>query len=145
MEGRDLLETIEKAIRFDRDECRWQILGEAAQVHISDERAHILGALEEATEPLSPKEIMLAIGRADRNAIDQLLFKMARVGEVEKVGRGKYVLPKVRIGATVAHQPRDEGVGRRELERFEVDQLPENRPGRDFGLVVDRARRRLGQ
>jgi len=42
---------------------------------------------------MSPKEIMLAIGRPDRNAVDQLLFKMKRKGEVEKTSRGKYALP----------------------------------------------------
>ena len=36
---------------------------------------------------------MAATGRSDRHAIDQLLFKMVRGGEVVKVGRGRYALP----------------------------------------------------
>ena len=38
-------------------------------------------------------EIMAATERNDRNAIDQLLFKMHRDGELVRVRRGVYALP----------------------------------------------------
>jgi hypothetical protein len=93
VEGRDLPETIEMAANFDREACRWKILGAAPDVHRSNARAKILAALEQATEPMGPKDIMAATGRTDRNAVDQLLFKMTQDGDVEKAGHGKYVLP----------------------------------------------------
>jgi hypothetical protein len=90
--GRDI-EEIEAAVTFNRDACRWQILGEAAEVRRSDERGVILQALQDADEPMSPKDIMLAAELTNRNAVDILLFKMAKAGEVEKVGRGLYSIP----------------------------------------------------
>jgi hypothetical protein len=38
-------------------------------------------------------ELMAATERRDRNAVDQLLFKMQRDDEVERIKRGVYVLP----------------------------------------------------
>jgi hypothetical protein len=38
IQGRDLIEAVEKAVRFDRDTCRWRIPGEAVEVHRSEIR-----------------------------------------------------------------------------------------------------------
>ena len=43
---------------------------------------------------MSVVEIMAATERTDRNAIDQLLFKMGRDGEIKRVRRGIYSLPE---------------------------------------------------
>ncbi|MGP0092686.1 MAG: AAA family ATPase [Xanthobacteraceae bacterium] len=90
--GRDI-EQAELAIAFNKATCRWTILGAAAEVHRSEERSRVLTALAEADEPLGPKEIMAALGRNDRNAVDALLFRMAADGDIDKVGRGKYAIP----------------------------------------------------
>ncbi|MDP2355208.1 MAG: AAA family ATPase [Beijerinckiaceae bacterium] len=90
--GRDV-EEIESAVTFDPAQCRWLILGKASEVRRSDERTAIIDVLREATEPLAPKEIMLGVEGSSRNAIDILLFKMAKAGEVVKAGRGLYTLP----------------------------------------------------
>jgi hypothetical protein len=90
--GRDV-ESAELAVQFNKETCRWMVLGSAFDVHRSDERTRILAALSEVTEPLSPHEIMVAVGRRDRNAVDQLLFRMVKAGEIIKPGRGKYALP----------------------------------------------------
>jgi len=45
VEGRDLIEPVEKAISFDRETCRWTILGEAAEILRSGERSRVLVAL----------------------------------------------------------------------------------------------------
>jgi RecA-family ATPase len=68
----------------------WSILGEAADVRRTDERAQILSALLTADEPMNPKEISVATGHG-RNSTDQLLYKMAKAGEIEKTGRGLYI------------------------------------------------------
>jgi len=90
--GRDI-EAAELAIQFNKGTCRWALLGSAADVHRSDQRARVLAALAEAEGPLTPKEIMLATDRRDRNSLDQLLFKMVKAGDIEKPARGKYALP----------------------------------------------------
>ena len=90
--GRDV-EEIEKAVSFDKLTCRWTILGAAAEVRRTDERAEILSVLIDADEPMNPRDI--AIGaNMPRNNVDQLLFKMSKAGEVLKTARGRYVHPE---------------------------------------------------
>ena len=79
------------AMQFDKSSCRWSILGTAADVHRSNERAAILRALEAAGDDgLSVAEIMAATESQNRNATDILLFKMTETGEVSRVKRGVY-------------------------------------------------------
>ena len=89
--GRDI-EEIESAVVFDKLGCRWHVQGEAVEVRRTDERGAVLAALEDADEPMSPGEVAVATGHR-RNAVDQLLFKMSKAGEVLKAGRGRYVHP----------------------------------------------------
>lgn len=87
--GRDIADS-DTALKFDPATCRWVALGDATDVFVSDERSRIQAALDNAAEPMSPKELLLAAGIKNRNAIDLLLMKMARDGQIEKAGRGKY-------------------------------------------------------
>jgi hypothetical protein len=89
--GRDI-EEIETAIQFDRLTCRWRALGNASDVRRTDERAVILGLLADNHEPMSPAEIADGLG-LNRNNIKQLLFKMAKAGEVVKGKKGQYSHP----------------------------------------------------
>jgi AAA domain len=92
IEGRDLPEDIEKAIRFDRDTCRWTILGDATEVQRSSERQRVLTTLSTALEGMSVTEIASAASMTSRGATDKLLFHMLRDGEVSRVRRGIYAL-----------------------------------------------------
>jgi AAA domain len=88
--GRDIEES-EMAMQFDKSSCRWSILGTAADVHRSSERAAVLKALETAgADGLSVGEIMAATGSQSRNTTDVLLFRMAETGEVNRIKRGVY-------------------------------------------------------
>jgi hypothetical protein len=94
VEGRDLVETIEKAVIFDRETCRWTILGEAAEVHRSSQRVAVLATLRDGPpEGLSVEEVMAGAGIRTRAATDKLLQRMAKAGEVDRRGRGQYSLP----------------------------------------------------
>jgi hypothetical protein len=55
--GRDIEES-ETAMQFDKETCQWTILGRASEVHRSNERARVIGALRSALEPLSVQQIM---------------------------------------------------------------------------------------
>jgi AAA domain len=90
--GRDT-EDLDFAIQFNRDTCRWTILGSTAEIQRSKERGSILAALQNAGGELSVKEIMAATDLHNRNAVDILLFKMRQAGEVERPRRGFYRLP----------------------------------------------------
>lgn len=94
--GRDI-EEIETAVSFDKEACRWRVLGSAEDVRRTDERSSILNALFDAEAPLSPAELSRLTGN-NRNNVDQLLSKMVRAGEVSKAGRGKYVHPDYATG-----------------------------------------------
>jgi hypothetical protein len=91
--GRDIEES-EMACQFNRLTCRWTLLGDAGDVYGSGERGAIDTALQTVGENgLHITEIMAATGRSDRNAVDQLLFKMQRDGQVVRVKRGVYAAP----------------------------------------------------
>jgi hypothetical protein len=87
--GRDV-EEYERAVLFDKLTCKWAVQGEASEVRRTDERSVILGVLRDADEPMSPADVADATG-TPRNNTKQLLFKMARAGEVLKAKRGRYV------------------------------------------------------
>ncbi|MBD8735707.1 phage NrS-1 polymerase family protein [Sphingomonas sp. CFBP 13706] len=89
--GRDL-EEFESAVKFNPDVCRWEELGNAADVQRSSARCGILALLKSSEKPMSPTDIALAV-QADNNSVRQLIFKMVETGEVEKVARGAYVYP----------------------------------------------------
>jgi AAA domain len=89
--GRDIKEA-EHAVSFNKQNCRWTILGDASEIHRSDERSKILAVFTDPTELLKPQQI------ADRaemplNNVNQLLWKMSRDGEIENPKRGQYHLP----------------------------------------------------
>jgi hypothetical protein len=86
--GRDI-EEAEHAVSSDKVGCRWTILGNAADVHRSNERGRILAALAETSEALTPQDIVAATGMTPTN-VWQMMHRMATDGEVVKVGRGKY-------------------------------------------------------
>ena len=91
--GRDIEEG-EFAAEFNRDTCRWRLVGVADDVFRSQERQTILAALKDApTEGLSISDIMDATQRHDRRATKALLFKMKTDGEVVSPKRGRFALP----------------------------------------------------
>jgi hypothetical protein len=57
VEGRDLAEAIEKAISFNRETCRWTVLGEAAEIQRSTERSRVHSVLATAPDGMSSTEI----------------------------------------------------------------------------------------
>jgi hypothetical protein len=94
VEGRDLIEQVEKAVTFDRDTCRWCILGEAAEVLRSSERSRVLAALADLPDGLTVSEIQAAAQIGSRGAADMLLSRMVRDGEVARIDRGRFSLPQ---------------------------------------------------
>jgi len=91
--GRDIDE-FDIAVRFDRDECRWRALGDAAETKLSETRAAILAVLRDQGWFMTAPQVAQIVG-CSRNAAAQMLFKMARDGQVIKGKRGEYGLPTV--------------------------------------------------
>jgi hypothetical protein len=86
--GRDV-ESAELAIQFNKDTCRWSILGAAAEVHISEQRQKIIAALKEADAPMKIVELMEA-AFMKRNPLERLLGKMLRDQEIKRIKTGTY-------------------------------------------------------
>jgi hypothetical protein len=104
VEGRDLAEPVEKAVLFDRETCRWKILGEAAEIQRSTERRRVHAVLATAPDGMSSTEIAAAAGLKGRNAADLLLSRMVQDGEIERVKRGVYGLNGTRANLSAEKQ-----------------------------------------
>lgn len=85
--GRDLEEEGAFAVRFDRESCRWQWVGDAWRVRISAERREILDVLADGAS--RPGEIAKRIGKRE-NAVRFLLHAMNRDGQVDRGLDGRY-------------------------------------------------------
>ena len=100
--GRDVEEDAALEMKFSKEDCRWSVMGTAAErqeAHVSDQRAAILKALAGAdADGLAVPEIMAATGSRNRNATDILLFKMKETGEIARLKRGVYVHPGKNVG-----------------------------------------------
>jgi RecA-family ATPase len=81
------VDEIDKAMEFDRETCRWTILGENADVSRSREQQQILDALDAGPKPL--KDIATIVGKSVKSVFN-LLERMARKGEVTRTERGMY-------------------------------------------------------
>jgi hypothetical protein len=81
------VDEIDKALEFNRETCRWTILGETADIHRTKERQEILDALESG--PMSLKDIAAAVGKSVSAAFN-LLDRLAKAGEVTRTERGHY-------------------------------------------------------
>src|SRR5215831_18364699 len=86
--GRDV-ESAELAIEFNRRTCRWRVLGDAAEIHVSSQRAKIIAALKEAGLTMRIPALIEATGMK-RNPLEVLLGRMATKGEIRRIGKGLY-------------------------------------------------------
>jgi hypothetical protein len=88
--GRDI-EEAEFAAEFNRNTCRWRLVGDADDVFRSQERQALLEALKGApAEGMSLADLKDATQRRDGSALKALLFKMKQDGEVTSPKRGLY-------------------------------------------------------
>jgi AAA domain len=92
--GRDVEEKV-TAVIFAAG--NWTVLGEAADVRRSGERSVIVETLRDNREPMTPTEVAAVLGKQTNN-IKQLLFKMAKAGELHRVGKGRYWTDPVHPG-----------------------------------------------
>lgn len=79
--GRDV-EDKQLSLKWERNTCRWQLLGEADEFRVPDAMAAILNVLKESPAPMTPKQIAKALGKTDNNIRVQLA-KLYRSGKVK--------------------------------------------------------------
>jgi hypothetical protein len=88
VDGRDIEEPAEYALKWDAGTAGWTIAGDAEEYRMSEERKAILGVLAESGEFLSPSEVGDILDKP-RNTIKQRLWRMAQDGQVEN-RNGRY-------------------------------------------------------
>jgi len=88
--GRDV-ESNELAIQFGKETCRWTILGNAAEVHQTDQRKRIISVLVERGEPMSVADLIAATGLR-RTTLDPLLSRMLSDPnpQIKRIKQGVY-------------------------------------------------------
>lgn len=92
LRGRDVEET-DYAVRFNKQACRWSLIGDAGVVHLSETRKTISDALFHCKAGrMTPGELVMATGLA-KAVVDKRLADMVNDGQVEKLGRGTYAHP----------------------------------------------------
>lgn len=97
--GRDVAER-SVALQFDPHTGCVTLLGPAQDFRKSEERREIMRFLADINMPQTPSEIAVALGKKSTN-IRYLLFKMKEVGEVSRLGNGKYYVIKSRDHVSV--------------------------------------------
>jgi uncharacterized membrane protein len=85
--GRDLEDEGQFAVRFDRDSCRWQWMGEAWIVRMTAERRQALDLL--AANPMKPAELAKALGKT-QEAARVMVHRMGEDGLIERGMDGRY-------------------------------------------------------
>ena len=89
--GRDIEEG-ERAVMFGSENCRWSLLGEAAEVHRTENQKKILAALSAATVLMSAADIAAIADLANATVVTTL-HRLAEKGEVVQVSRGRWAYP----------------------------------------------------
>ena len=96
-DGRDIEQPVELALKWEANAATWTIIGDAEEYRLSERRRLILEVLRSADEPLGPKEVteILNAKGVDMKygAVREMLSQMAKEGQVNNLGRGKYVHP----------------------------------------------------
>jgi hypothetical protein len=91
VDGRDIEEPTEYALRWDADVASWTIEGDAEEVHLSKERTDILLVLNRARRYMTPSEVTDALGpQAKRNNVKYLMWTMLGDGQLVKNDKGAY-------------------------------------------------------
>jgi hypothetical protein len=101
--GRDI-EEAEFAAEFNKQTCRWRLVGEADEVFRSEQRQAIAMALKETGRAMSVNDIMAATERRDRHSTEMLLHRMEKDGEVKHVARGLWAHPDHTKGSEISEK-----------------------------------------
>jgi hypothetical protein len=92
VDGRDIEEPRELALLWDASTATWTDTGDAEEHRRSEIRHAIHRVLEEAEEPLGPRDVVerLYLKDVSYDTVRQRLYQMSKGGEVKIVSGGRY-------------------------------------------------------
>jgi hypothetical protein len=93
IDGRDIEENAELALKWSQQAATWTIMGDAEEYRISQTRRDILRVVEEAGEPVGPTYVADLLDMP-ANTAQQRMYQMSNSGELKNVARGKYTTHK---------------------------------------------------
>src|SRR5215207_9041169 len=91
VDGKDIEERTELALKWDGLAATWSVIGDAEEHRLSETRAAILRAFEDADESLAPADVADILDQP-RNTIKQRMYQMSKDGELKVQSRGQYTL-----------------------------------------------------
>jgi hypothetical protein len=81
VDGRDIEEPTELALRWDAEVAGWTIAGDAEEYRSAELRTAITRVLENNDEPMTPTEVAEALGKS-ANTVKQRMWTMSRDGQL---------------------------------------------------------------
>jgi AAA domain len=91
IDGKDIEERAELAVKWDPLAATWTVIGDAEAHRLSETRLAILRVVEDADGPLGPTDVADALGQPV-NTIKQRMHQMSKDGELRVESRGRYVI-----------------------------------------------------
>jgi hypothetical protein len=119
IDGRDIEEPTELALRWEADIASWSLMGDAEEYRQSEERRRIIELLEHVNEHMSPKDIAEALDK-NRSTTRVLLANMKQDGQVEATPNG-YTAARKHKQAKQHKQPQQPQQGKQSSSRLGVD------------------------
>ena len=92
MDGKDIKERKELALKWDQDACTWAIQGEAEEYKMSKARQEVLSVVSDADGPVTPTYVANALGKSV-NTVKKMMWEMSRDGQLASTGSGRYYTP----------------------------------------------------
>ena len=87
-------------MKFDARAATWAIVGDAEEYRMGEGRREISRVLEDADEPLGPKDITAMLNERGQKisygAVREMLSQMVKDGQAKNLGRGAYAHPDYR-------------------------------------------------
>jgi hypothetical protein len=91
IDGKDIEERTELAVKWDPLAATWTVIGDAEEHRISKTRQDILRIVADADEPMGPTDVADALDQP-ANTIKQRMYQMSKDGELRVESRGRYVI-----------------------------------------------------
>ncbi len=90
VDGKDIEERTELALKWEPLATSWTVIGGAEEHRLSEIRAAILRVMADMDEPIGPTDVADALDEPV-NKIKQRMYQMSNGGELRVVSRGRYV------------------------------------------------------
>ncbi len=91
VDGKDIEERVELAVKWDPLAATWAVIGDAETHRLSETRQAILKVMADTGEPMGPTDVADILGEPT-NKIKQRMYQMSNSGELRVIARGQYVI-----------------------------------------------------